>query len=84
MTLITRSSVSTNVSSIRKDVGSDKTIHYIGKHDFVLTMGVTYSPHSLLDDYFKDYIELYVQAVHAVTDENGVQTSTIRDLELET
>ena len=58
-------------------------MHYPGKNDFVLTVGVSYSEYSLLDDYFKDYVELKIQAVHFILAEDGTPIETVRDLEFE-
>jgi len=83
MTLIERSSVNNSVNTITRDVTADARTHYPGKMDFVLTVGISYSDHSLLDDYFKDYIELVVQTVHFKLGDDGTPIETIRDLELE-
>ena len=78
-----RSTVNTSVNTITRDVTSDKKIHYPGKNDFVLTVGISYSEHSLLDDYFKDYIELIIQTIHFEFEDDGTPIQTIRDLEFE-
>jgi len=81
--MITRNTVNISSSSMARDTISDSTNHYLGKNGFVITVGLTFSNYSLLDDYYKDYFNFRIQEIHATTDAQGVVTFDVRDLEIE-
>ena len=81
--MATRNTVNISSNSVTGDVNSDHIQHFVGKNGFVITMGLTYSNYSLLDDYYKDYFNFKIQQIHVTTDAQGVVTQDTRDLEFE-
>jgi len=81
--LMNKSSSNVSSNNINRGVLDDKSKHYFGKDDFVLSMGLTFHDHSLLGDYFRQYLDLSVQLVSYSFGENGEEFKEIRMLELE-
>jgi len=79
-----KSTSNISMGETTRDVFSDKTKHYFGKDDFILSMGITSQKHSLLDDYMKQYLELRVVETKVTVNEDGGVTREIRPLRLET
>ena len=81
--LVEKKTANFSTSNTVRDVISDKNEHYFAKNDFVLSMGILYENHSLLDDYMKQYFELIVYQGRMIIDENGEAQRETRLLELE-
>jgi len=79
-----KSTSNISMSETTRDVLTDKTQHYFGKDDFILSMGITSDNHSLLDDFMKQYFELRAVQIKIIINEDGEETREIRPLRLET
>jgi len=83
-TTMKKSTSNISMSETTRDVLTDKTQHYFGKDDFILSMGITSDNHSLLDDFMKQYFELRAVQIKIIINEDGEETREIRPLRLET
>jgi len=79
-----KSTSNISMSETTRDVLTDKTKHYFGKGDFILSMGIAFENHSLLDDFMKQYFELRVVQIKILLNKDGEETREIRPLRLET